>query len=194
MLAAPTRALHLVGTTTDLHMDAVWQEFSPLTLLALPACATNGFTVLLQLVDAAFVGHIGTTELAAASMANAYFNMLWYFMLGVATALDTFASQAHGAGKPAAAVHWALTASAVLVLLCVPATAMLAAAGWVIRHAFAQSADVAALGGKFQNLFMQNFTKENHTVFAIPAIEHLGSSHRGFQQKTRGAMEAPGEA
>ena len=61
--------------------------------MALPAIATNVLATSLQLVDASFLGHIGTAELAAASLGNAYFNMVWYAMLGCATALDTLASQ-----------------------------------------------------------------------------------------------------
>ena len=38
--------------------------------LGLPAIATNALATSLQLVDASFLGHIGTTELAAASLGN----------------------------------------------------------------------------------------------------------------------------
>ncbi len=44
--------------------------------LAVPAVATNLFATLLQMVDAGCMGRIGTAELAAASIGNAYVNML----------------------------------------------------------------------------------------------------------------------
>ena len=74
------------------------QEVLPVLSLAIPVIASSCLQQTLQVVDAAFLGHIGPDELAAAALGNAYFNMIWYFMLGVSTALDTFASQAYGAG------------------------------------------------------------------------------------------------
>ena len=71
--------------------------------LALPAIATNALATRLQLVDASFLGHIGTMELAAASLGNAYFRMVWDFLLGVGTALDTLAARS-AAPTPASAI------------------------------------------------------------------------------------------
>ncbi len=45
-----------------------------------------------------FLGHLGTAELGAAALATAYNNLMWFFLLGFATALDTLGSHAYGAG------------------------------------------------------------------------------------------------
>ena len=68
-------------------MSGRWRDVRASLVMALPAIATNVLATSLQLVDASFLGHIGTAELAAASLGNAYFNMVWYAMLGCATAL-----------------------------------------------------------------------------------------------------------
>ena len=78
--------------------ERVIAEFYEVAKLALPAVATNVLSSSLQVVDQAFVGHIGPAQLAAAALGNSLFNMLWFWLLGVSTALDTLASQAHGAG------------------------------------------------------------------------------------------------
>ena len=117
--------------------------------LALPAIATNALATTLQLVDASFLGHIGTTELAAASLGNAYFRMVWDFLLGVGTALDTLAAQAHGAGDSWSVQRWTEVAAVVLLALCVPGGLILCGAAWVAEHAFAQSPAVAALTGEY---------------------------------------------
>jgi Na+-driven multidrug efflux pump len=51
-------------------------EMGPVLRLALPVILSNGLQYLLQVVDAAFLGHLGPTELAAAALGNAYFNMV----------------------------------------------------------------------------------------------------------------------
>ena len=131
------------------HASAAFAELLPTLAVALPAVATNLLATMLQMVDASFVGHIGTRELAAAALGNAIFNLPWCFILGVSTALDTLASQAHGAGDAAAVRRWGQTAAIVLVALCVPGGLLLAAGEWAARELFGQSADVAELTGEY---------------------------------------------
>jgi MATE family multidrug resistance protein len=44
------------------------------------------------------------------------FNLLWYFLLGVGSALDTLASQSYGAADRAGVISWAITAAIVMSL------------------------------------------------------------------------------
>ncbi len=77
-------------------------EMTFLTTLILPSCITNAFMFLMPVVDNAFIGHfLGTSALAASSMANTLFNLIWLFVVGVATGMDHYTSQAHGAENPA---------------------------------------------------------------------------------------------
>ena len=124
-------------------------EARELIAMGLPAMAANLFSYLLLLVDSVFLGHLGTRELAAASLGSAYWSAIWYFMLGVSTALDTLASQAHGAGDAHAVRQWAIIASVVLLALCLPAAGLLCAAEWVVSAAFGQPAEVSAMVGVY---------------------------------------------
>eukprot|EP00967_Tisochrysis_lutea_P142615 scaffold263777_cov40-Tisochrysis_lutea.AAC.1 len=57
-------------------MESEWgglSEIRPVLRLALPVIASNGLQFVLQIIDAAFLGHLGPTELAAAALGNAYF-------------------------------------------------------------------------------------------------------------------------
>jgi Na+-driven multidrug efflux pump len=61
------------------HAQFGWfrdSEIGPVLRLALPVILSNGLQSLLQVVDAAFLGHLGPTELAASALGNAYFNMV----------------------------------------------------------------------------------------------------------------------
>lgn len=66
-----------------------------------------------------------------------------YFMLGVSTALDTLASQAHGAGDSGAVRRWAVIAAAVLLAMCIPAAALLWLSEWFVERWFAQPPPMA---------------------------------------------------
>ena len=70
-------------------------------------------------------------------------------MLGVSTALDTLAAQAHGAGDFQAVRRWSIIASAVLLALCIPAAALLWAAEFVVLHAFGQPPETARMVGMY---------------------------------------------
>ena len=52
------------------------------------------------------VGTLGEEALAAAAIGITYFNLMFYFLLGVASALDTLASQAYGADDKAGVLSW----------------------------------------------------------------------------------------
>ena len=70
-------------------------------------------------------------------------------MLGVSTALDTLASQAHGAGDSRAVRRWAVIAAMVLLAMCLPAAAILWIAEWVVAYGFGQPAEIAAMTGTY---------------------------------------------
>lgn len=43
-----------------------------------------------------FLGHLGRDALAAAAVGITYYQMVLFFVFGMCTALDTYASQAYG--------------------------------------------------------------------------------------------------
>ncbi|KAJ4721368.1 Protein DETOXIFICATION [Melia azedarach] len=80
--------------------DKVWAETKKMWIVAGPAIFTRFSTFGINLVSQAFVGHIGSIELAAYSLV---FTVLLRFangiLLGMASALETLCGQAYGAGQ-----------------------------------------------------------------------------------------------
>ena len=96
----------------------LWKaELREIALLAGPIAISNFFGVFMQLTDLAFIGHLGADALAAAALGalgglaqvfrtqwmsplhlagNTLFNLLYYCIVGAATVIDTYASQAFG--------------------------------------------------------------------------------------------------
>ena len=62
------------------------------------------------IVDLAFIGRIGKTELGAAALGNTMFYLMHYPMLGVMTAIDTLLATTFGAGHLRAYSDWTQTA------------------------------------------------------------------------------------
>ncbi|MEW5319657.1 MAG: hypothetical protein WDW38_010799 [Sanguina aurantia] len=95
------------------------------------------------ITDQVFVGHLGVTQLAAAALGNTWFNLLWFFLLGCSTALDTLGSQAYGAKDYQSLLTWTMAATIVLSGLC----GVMAVGLWYSREVavilFYQPAEVA---------------------------------------------------
>ena len=52
------------------------------------------------------VGSLGEDALGGASIGITYFNLMFYFLLGVSSALDTLGSQAYGADDVDGVISW----------------------------------------------------------------------------------------
>ena len=52
------------------------------------------------------VGSLGKDALGGASIGITYFNLMFYFLLGVSSALDTLGSQAYGADDVDGVISW----------------------------------------------------------------------------------------
>ncbi|PNH04931.1 putative transporter C11D3.06 [Tetrabaena socialis] len=119
----------------------------PLPLLLLTTmCAIDAIGALQTMVvtDQVFVGHLGVTELAAAALGNTYFNLMWFFLLGCSTALDTLGSQAYGANDYSSLLTWTYAGFIVLSVLCCFMAAGLWYAREVALYLFFQPEEVAA--------------------------------------------------
>lgn len=111
-------------------------EVRVLVQLAWPVIGTNMLGSLLQSEALIYLGHMGQRSLAAATLGNTYFNMLWYFIQGVSTALDTLASQAFGAGDTNMVRVWSMRCAMLLCLLCVPASLLMYYSGSIMLVLF----------------------------------------------------------
>ncbi|XP_065629843.1 protein DETOXIFICATION 20 [Quercus suber] len=80
--------------------DKVWSEMKKMWVVAVPAIFTRASTFGINVITQAFVGHIGSTELAAYSFIYTVFlSFAIGILLGMATALQTLCGQAYGARK-----------------------------------------------------------------------------------------------
>jgi MATE family multidrug resistance protein len=70
---------------------------------------------LMGVVDSAMVGHIGPTELAAVGFASTWLWTLFALLFGAASGIQTFVSQADGAGNRNRCGRWAWQGSYALV-------------------------------------------------------------------------------
>ena len=71
--------------------------------------------------------------------------MVWFFIMGVMTALDTLAAQANGAGDVVALHRWGLCATIVMCGLCIPGCTLLWLSEWVVHNVFGQGEAMAAM-------------------------------------------------
>ena len=95
-------------------------EFKILLDLAMPAVLVNLLFVSMSTGSQMLVGHISSEALAAAVCANMLYNMLWFFLFGFAGALDTLASQSHGAGSQHGVNLWTKRAIVLVSILTIP--------------------------------------------------------------------------
>ena len=84
-------------------------------VLALPVVATQLSVTLMGVVDSIMVGRLGATELGAVGFGGIWIWTLICFWMGLATVVQTFVSQAHGAGRERDCGRWAWQGLAVLV-------------------------------------------------------------------------------
>ncbi|CAK0774062.1 hypothetical protein CVIRNUC_004130 [Coccomyxa viridis] len=129
--------------------DALWKAFETelraILILCGPACIQLGFQQAVLVTNQIFAGSLGADALAAAAIGFTLFNLCWYFLLGVGSALDTLASQSYGAGDRAGVISWAITAAIVMSIVGVPVAVALFYGGPIAMHVFQQDAAVSGL-------------------------------------------------
>ncbi len=76
-------------------------------VLALPVVATQLSVTLMGVIDSMFVGRLGATELGAVGFGGIWTWTLICFWMGAATVVQTFVSQADGAGEASDCGVWA---------------------------------------------------------------------------------------
>ncbi|HIF96407.1 MAG TPA: MATE family efflux transporter [Myxococcales bacterium] len=108
-----------------LHNRPLGQRARPgslkeVSLLAYPAILTQLSGALMGVVDSAMVGRLGATELAGVGFGGTWIWTLFCFFIGMATGVQTFVAQNHGAGKNRLCGVWAWHG----LLLLLPITAL----------------------------------------------------------------------
>jgi MATE family multidrug resistance protein len=98
-------------------------------LLAYPVILTQISATVMGIVDSAMVGRLGATELAAVGFAGVWTWTTFCFFFGTASGIQTFVSQADGAGRRRECGGWAWQGlyAVTPVTLCTAAAVWLAA-------------------------------------------------------------------
>ena len=87
--------------------DAVAGGLREVLDLAYPVILTQLSRTAMGLVDSAMVGRLGAVQLAAVGFGGIWLWTLFSLFFGAATGVQTFVSQAHGAGRPRECGPWA---------------------------------------------------------------------------------------
>jgi MATE family multidrug resistance protein len=103
-------------------------------VLAFPVVLTQLSTSLMGVVDSAMVGRIGATELAAVGFGSIWLWTLFAILYGTASGVQTFVSQADGAGKTRSCGAWIWQG---LYALMPAGIALVAILAWVLEPALA---------------------------------------------------------
>jgi len=75
-------------------------EVKELWKLSVPIIVSSLLLFALNIEDQLIVGHLLTPlDLASVAMGNTFFNLFWYALLGLMSAIDTYSSQAYGAKR-----------------------------------------------------------------------------------------------
>lgn len=87
--------------------DAVRGGLREVVVLALPVVATQLSVTMMGVIDSVMVGRLGATELGAVGFGGIWTWTLICFWMGNATVVQTFVSQADGAGRERECGAWA---------------------------------------------------------------------------------------
>ena len=126
------------------------EHITELISLAGPLILSQVLTISMTLVDFAMVGRLGNTELAAASLATTWFNLLNHPVTGGLTALDTFFSQSFGAKDHVAVNRWLRTGAVATVAVTIPQALLVATCSPALQL-FGQDAHLSDLASSFCN-------------------------------------------
>ncbi|XP_068655802.1 protein DETOXIFICATION 29-like [Aristolochia californica] len=169
-----------------------WSESKKLWHIAAPAILTSVLQFTIGFVTVAFVGHLGTVELAAVSVVqNVIEGFVFGIMLGMGSALETLCGQAVGAGK----FHMlGVYMQRSWIITCV--TAILLAPVYIfttpILKLLHQTDEISEVAGKYciwvlpqlfgyaVNFPLQKFFQSQSRVWAMAAISSVALALHGL--------------
>jgi multidrug resistance protein, MATE family len=108
------------------------QTATELLRLALPLSFIQVGASSLGFIDAAVVGRVSATDLAAVGLGGALVFVVSFVAMGLVMGSEPLMAQAIGAGDHVRARQWLRQALWVAVVLSIPATVLSAALGWVL--------------------------------------------------------------
>lgn len=139
--------------TVELHTTA-GAEASILFKSSIPLMLTYLLQYNFSLVTIFVVGHIGTDELGAVSLASMTANITGLAVYeGLATSLDTLCAQAYGSGKKTLVGLHLQRMCLFMLLVTVPIGALWLTSGWILA-ALVPEKELAHLAGKYLSLLL----------------------------------------
>ena len=125
-------------------MSTVLRELRLTLALALPMIVGQVSQMLIGITDAAFIGRVGTVQLAAAAFSHAIFGMFYIVGIGLLLPVGVFTARDHGAGDHAGCAAW-LRHGRVLALVTGSAAFLLLAGVSTQLRRFGQPPEVTAV-------------------------------------------------
>lgn len=104
----------------DKEKNTLGKEFTDLSLNAVQFASVRIVRIMMTTTDSAFLGHLGTQQLAGVSMSSSWQNCCAGFSQFTLQAITTLAAQARGAGNNKLVGEWLQTALFVALLFCIP--------------------------------------------------------------------------
>ena len=87
-------------------MSAPLKELRLTLALALPMIVAQVSQMLIGITDAAFIGRVGTVELAAAAFTHGIFGLLYIVGIGLLIPVGVYTARDHGAGDVVGCAAW----------------------------------------------------------------------------------------
>ncbi len=125
-------------------MQAVLKELRLTLALALPMIVGQVSQMLIGLSDNAFIGRVGTVELAAAAFTHGIFGMFYIVGIGLLLPVGVFTARDHGAGDDASCVAWLRHGRAMSLVVGSAALVLLTGVSTQLHH-FGQPPEVVAV-------------------------------------------------
>ena len=123
-------------------------ELKELIRLTWPIVLQMGSQQVMLAADLIFVGRLGRFEMTVGSLFTVLFLLCWYFLAGLTSAMDTLASQAHGANDARAVKSWTIVCFAVVSVACFPAAAFLFSSEAIVKNVLKRSDAIAREVGR----------------------------------------------
>ncbi|GAA5968573.1 hypothetical protein JCM11641_007683 [Rhodosporidiobolus odoratus] len=178
--SADAAAVRAASRLDDDARDAYASEAKTLLGYTVPILGTHFLEFSLTASTVLFLGHLGETELAAASLGNMTNNFLALSVIvGFCSALDTLCPQAFTSPQPKMTSTYAIRTWLITVVLLIPQAVLFWFSEYILRDMLHQDPAVALLAARYLKVLIP----------ALPAYAGFEVLRRWLQ--AQGLMSAP---
>ena len=131
------------------ELDGAVHSLREVAVLAVPFVLTQILFTTMGVVDAAIVGRLGATELAAVGLSGTWLWTLSSFFIGAASVVQTFVAQQQGAGRERECGAWAWHGLGSTLPLAVASSALLFFSADTVVAWIAPSDSIATLAADY---------------------------------------------